>query len=191
MISVIFAPSFYIFAFTLRGFHMKNLTIIGLLIFVLSIPGHASGQYDKFKALYLYNFTKRIDWPEKYKEGDFVMGVLGKTNITKHLKDFTKNKRVLNQPIKVENFTDYREIDTCHLLLITRNYSGELNKVIEHLAAKPTLVVTEKPGSPACINFKETKKALQFQINPRKIKEKNMKVSQSLINLGIEIETDA
>lgn len=166
---------------------MKNLTLIGIIVFFLSSAGQATGQYDKFKALYIYNFTKRIDWPESYKQGDFIMGVLGESAITGHLREFTRNKKVLDQSIQVINYQNYREIDTCHLLLVTGNFSGQLSKVIDYLVKKPTLVITEEPDAPACINFKETKKSLLFQIDPKKIRSKQLKVSQSLINLGIEI----
>ena len=166
---------------------MKNLTLISILVLFLSLTSNATGQYDKFKALYIYNFTKRIDWPESYKEGDFVMGVLGKSAITGHLKEFTKNRKVLDQSIQVINYQNYKDIDTCHLLLITDAYAGDLSKVIDYLVSKPTLVITEEPDAPACINFKETQKSLHFQIDPHKIRNKQLKVSQSLINLGIEI----
>lgn len=170
---------------------MKNLTLIGIIVLMISTTCHATGQYDKFKALYIYNFTKRIDWPDSYKKGDFVMGILGKSEITNHLKDFTKNKKVLDQSIKVINYKNYQDIDTCHLLLVTAEYPGKLVNVIDHLVQSPTLVISEQPNAPACINFKETDKSLLFQINPKKIRDKKLKVSQSLINLGIEIQSDA
>jgi len=169
---------------------MKNLTIIGVIVFMFSLNAHATGQYDKFKALYIYNFTKRIDWPEDYKKGEFIMGILGKSEITGHLKEFTKDRKVLDQSIRVVNYQSIQEIDSCHLLLVTEKYKSSLLGIISDFEQRPTLVISEVPDSPACINFKETKKALLFQINPGRIKSKKLKVSQSLINLGIEIQSD-
>lgn len=169
---------------------MKNLTIIGVIVLLFSFNAYATEQYDKFKALYIYNFTKRIDWPENYKKGEFIMGILGKSEIAGHLKDFTKNRKVLDQSIRVVNYQNHQEIDSCHLLLVTEEYKGSLIGIISEFEQRPTLVITEVPDSPASINFKETKKALLFQINPERIKSKQLKVSQSLINLGIEIQSD-
>lgn len=143
-------------------------------------------QYEKYKALYIYNFTKRIDWPENQKQGDFVIGVLGKGGIVNHLKEFTRNKKVINQSIVVRQFNNASNIDTCHLLFVTNKYREQIPLIVNSFRDSPLLIITETPGSAGCINFVETEKALLFEIDAARIRKKELKVSQSLINLGIE-----
>ncbi len=164
-----------------------GLIILGLFFFLASAQG-AQDQYDKYKALYIYNFTKRIDWPKNEKNGDFIMGVLGKSEIVGHLKDFTQNKKVINRPIKVEHYLSAESINNCDLLVITSRFKDLTPALKEQYKDLPVLIITEEPGSGGDINFRETDKALLFEINPQQIKKKELKVSQSLINLGIEID---
>lgn len=165
---------------------MKNVLIICSLLFLIALPDKSVAQYEKYKALYIYNFTKRIDWPENHKQGDFVMGVLGKGEIVGHLKEFTQNKKVINQAIAVQQYQYASRIDTCHLLFITEKYREQIPDIVRKFKDYPILIITETPGSAGCINFLETEKALLFEINAARIRSKNLKVSQSLINLGIE-----
>ncbi|MGM0565178.1 MAG: YfiR family protein [Bacteroidota bacterium] len=160
--------------------------ILGLFIYLASAQG-AQAQYDKYKALYIYNFTKRIDWPKDENNSDFIMGVLGKSEIVDHLKGFTQNKKVINQPIKVEQYLSEESMRDCDLLVITSRFKDLTPKLTEQFEKAPVLIITEEPGSEGDINFRETEKALLFEINPEQIRAKQLKVSQSLINLGIEI----
>ena len=44
---------------------------------------YADASYDtnaKMKALYVYNFTKYIDWPEQYKQGNLINSFSKVTN---------------------------------------------------------------------------------------------------------------
>ena len=160
------------------------------MLILISVPGKSFAQYEKFKALYIYNFTKRIDWPEEQKKGEFIMGVLGKGSIIKHLEEFTENRKVINQSIIVRQFDDINDTDSCHLLFITEKHKDKIPRVVNQYKDKPVLIVSDVPGSDASINFRETEKALLFEINAARIRNKNLKVSQSLINLGIEINNE-
>ncbi|MEA3503617.1 MAG: YfiR family protein [Bacteroidota bacterium] len=167
---------------------MKKSILIGLcLIFSTLLSTPLQAQYAKYKALYVYNFTKRIDWPENNKKGDFIIGIFGESKITEHLEHISKKKKVLNQPIIIKKYNSIEKIDFCHILFITKEQSKKLNIINVHLAGKATLTISEKKNDEACINFIENNKALLFQINPQMIRKRRMKLSQSLINLGIEI----
>ena len=41
------------------------------------MPDQAEEANAKIKAIYIYNFTKYIEWPDSYKEGSFVIGFIG------------------------------------------------------------------------------------------------------------------
>lgn len=163
-----------------------GIIILGLFIYLASAQG-AQAQYDKYKALYIYNFTKRIDWPKEEKNGDFIMGVLGKSEIVNPLKGFTENKKVINRPIKVEQYLSAESINDCDLLFVTSRFKDLTPIITEQYKNAPVLIITDEPGSGGDINFRETEKSLLFEINPEQIRKKQLKVSQSLINLGIEV----
>lgn len=86
---------------------MKNRRMIIttlLFLFVSSIATNA--QNEKFKALFLYNFIKNIEWPQAYKQGDMIIGVMGNTPIIKELETITSSQKAGNQMMKVKVFSN-------------------------------------------------------------------------------------
>jgi len=50
---------------------------------------------SKIKAVYIYNFTKYIEWPEEYLMERFVVGILGKDeSLFNELEKMAKVKKV-------------------------------------------------------------------------------------------------
>ena len=75
----------------------STLFIIVLVAFCVS----AKAQDEKFKALFMYNFTKYIEWPQTKQSGDFVIGVMGNSAIVSELNAIASKKTVGAQNIKV------------------------------------------------------------------------------------------
>ena len=132
------------------------------MVLLLSFTTSLQSQNEKFKALFVYNFTKNIDWPSSATQGDFVIGILGNTPIYDELIEIAKKKTVVNQKIIVKKFQSESD-----------------------LKSKPTLIITDRAtikGSD--INFFETDYELQFNIYPGTIERKGLKVSKQLLQLS-------
>ncbi|MBR5642849.1 MAG: YfiR family protein [Salinivirgaceae bacterium] len=78
---------------------MKRSALIILGLIALSIT--AKAQDEKFKALFMYNFTKYIEWPQNKQSGDFVIGVIGNPAIVGELNAIAQRKTVGSQAIKI------------------------------------------------------------------------------------------
>ena len=124
-------------------FHFKK---IALSLFLLTISTSIYSQFEKTQALYIYNFMKLINWPDNMKQGNFVVGILGKSKITNELSKVVSNKKVGIQNILIKEITDINQASACHLFFIPSGKSHQLAKVIEVLSGGNTLVVTESPG---------------------------------------------
>lgn len=165
---------------------MKKGILLLLLLFFIKVD-FTNAQNEKFKALFLYNFTKYIDWPASYKQGDFVIGVLGNSPIVNELKIVSSKKQVGGQSIVVKKFANPAQIDKCHVLFIPSYKSGSLRAVLANLKEKNTLVVTDGNNlvqQGAGINFIETSGKQGFEIKKHNIESKGLKVSGSLLSLG-------
>ncbi len=139
---------------------MKKLSILITLFISISICCNA--QVPKLQSIFIYNFTKYIEWPASYTSGNFIIGVLGQSPLTKELNNLSKTKKVLNQPIVINKF---------------KNIS--------------TLIITEKKGMAkqgAGINFVIVNNKQKFELNKANISKYNLKVSPNLINLAILVQ---
>ncbi len=145
----------------------------------------ASAQYDKYKALYIYNFIKLIDWPADNSEKEFVIGIIGDLEVEAELSRITKNKKVINREIKVVGVGLNDEMSDLQVLFISKSLAESTFKLERELNGKPVLLITEHKREKAAINFVESEASLLFEIDPSAIEKQGLKVSKTLIELGI------
>lgn len=168
---------------------MKKISLIIALFLSISICSNA--QVPKLQSIFIYNFTKYIEWPTSYNTGNFVIGVLGQSPLIKELTTLSKSKKVGNQPIVITKFHNVEEISKCNILFVPINKSSQLNNVVNKLKGKSTLIITEKKGMAkqgAGINFVIIDNKQKFELNKTNISKYNLKVSASLINLAILVQ---
>lgn len=154
---------------------------------VLGVMNPATAQDYKFHSLFIYNFTKYIEWPESYKSGDFVIGVLGKSDITTNLMKMAEVKTVGTQKIQVQVLNDIASMPKCHMLFIPSNQSSRLEEALAAIENKPTLVISERPGlgkKGSGINFILEEGKWRFELNRAAIEQSSLKVSGELVKLG-------
>ena len=146
----------------------------------------------KVKASFLYNFTKYIDWPDKYKEGNFIIGVLGTSTFYNDLTTLLNTKTVGNQRFEIKSFSNAESVSgICHILFVPAESSSLLPDVLKKTKGKSTLIVTEKAGlakQGAAINFVVENNKQRFELNQKNVEKYNLKVSTTLAALAIQVE---
>lgn len=168
---------------------MKKLSLI--IVLLLSISIYSNAQIPKPQSIFIYNFTKYIEWPASYNTGDFVIGILGQSPLTKELTNLSKSKKVGNQPIAVKKFQNVGEISKCNILFVPANKSSEINDITNKLKGKSTLIIAEKKGMAkkgAGINFVIINSKQRFELNKANILKYNLKFSPRLVNLAILVQ---
>jgi len=161
--------------------------ILNLGIFCLM---NANAQNEKFKALFMYNFTKYIEWPAGERQGDFVIGVLGNSPLIKELETIAGKQKVGLQNIVVKTFSSVDEINSCHILYIPQGKSNQITLILSKLSGKSTLLITDKEGlalQGSGINFISDGDKLKYEVNRVNIEKKGLTVSNALLALGIVI----
>ena len=162
-----------------------------IFMFLLMCPLMAAlAQNEMFKALFMYNFTKNVEWPADMKQGDFVISVLGDSPIIGELEKVASTKKVGQQNIIVKKVDNAASIGKCHILYLPSDKSGDFSSVLSKVDGKPILLVTDKDGlaqQGACINYVTTSGKLNFEINKSRFQKQGLQMSGSLANLGIVI----
>lgn len=173
---------------------MSHLKYILLFCFFYLNITHSNGQDTKFISIYLYSFTKYISWKNPtYKDGDFVIGVFGNSELFQKLNETVANKTVGNQKIIVKKFNVLEEIEKSHILFVASWKSEEFSKVMKLINTDNTLVVTEKDGlikKGSIINFvkkeKEGEEVIQFEIHKGNATARNIQISDRLIGMAFK-----
>lgn len=161
-----------------------------LIAFLLAVPVLTQAQDYKFHSVFIYNFTKYIQWPDSYRSGDFVIGVLGNSPISQSLEKMAANKTVGQQKFKIVKFNTLDEVSKCHIVFIPNDKSHLLDKMLEKISGQPTLVITERPGLAAkgsSINFILEDGRWKFELNQKAAAKSNLKISGELVKFAILI----
>jgi len=162
-----------------------------LLVFIGSLFLAGSGNYDtnaKIKAVYIYNFTKYVEWPKEYREEIFVIGIVGNSPLLAELKGMSATKKVFGQKIEVLQFKNASEISKCHILFVPTSTSEPFSSILGKLKGYSTLLITDKPGMASkgsAINFVIMQNRQKFELNESNAVKYNLKVSNSLEALAI------
>ena len=167
---------------------MKKKTLV--LLILLSILNLGQAQNYKLHSLFIFSFTRYVQWPDAYNEGDFEIVVLGDSPLVDELRSMAQAKKVGDRTIKVTKINSVNEIGKCHILFITPSKSAQIGEILTKVNTKPVLLVTEEPGLGAkgsIINFIIKDGKLNFELNQSAVSRQNLKVSNELSRLAILI----
>jgi hypothetical protein len=150
----------------------------------------AQAQNYQLHSVFMYSFTRYVQWPEEAAAGDFEIHVLGDSPITAELKKMAQSKKVGERPIKVSNLAGVGDIKKCNILFVPSEKMAQLPDVLTKVGANATLIVTEQVGAGlkgSCINFIEKDGKLAFEINQAAMNKQRLKASTELMRFGIVI----
>ncbi len=169
---------------------MNKNSIILLVIFLLLIPA-VNAQSEKLQTVFIYNFTKHIEWPPDYSSGDFVIGVLGNSAIIQEMENLAESRKIGNQKIVVKKYRTIDDIGLCNIIFIPKNKSGEIGNVLSKVKKYSTLIITEKEGltaAGAAINFVVKNNKQKFELKKSNATKYGLKVSSDLERLAIIVQ---
>jgi len=162
---------------------LRQLLLLFLIIF--SMTDRIKAQDEKFKAIFIYNFTRYINWPVKTDE--FVVTILGNDPIKGEMESIAAKKMVGNEKIRVISINSISELGNCQIVYIARNKSDLLTQVALKAKEFNILIITDK--SNACslgagINFVSSGGKLTFEISKQNIENCNLQINSALLSLG-------
>ncbi|MFL5763836.1 MAG: YfiR family protein [Bacteroidia bacterium] len=176
---------------------MKKLLCIMLSVTLLSSwivisPDQSEEANAKIKAIYIYNFTKYIEWPDSYKEGNFVVGVLGNNvALINELNKMAASKTVGTQKFEIKSVTAPADCAKCHIVYILSDNSGQLTDVLGKVKGKSALIVTDKSGlatKGAAINFFIDGNKQKIELNKSNIEKYKLKVASTLLDMAVQVK---
>jgi hypothetical protein len=173
---------------------VKKIAFILFSLFFIQTGFKPAGAIDtnaKIKAVFIYNFTKYIEWPKTYKEGEFTIGIIGESPLYSELTKMTQTKKVANQSLQVKKFSSADEVSKCHILYLSKDKSGEISSLLKSLKNNSTLIVTEQAGlvdKGAGINFIIKDNRQKFELNKGNVEKYKLKVSSSLEALAFTVK---
>jgi len=132
--------------------------------------------------VFLYNYTRYFEWPDKKKEDNFIIYVVGKNeNLIMELKNLATKKKVGNQEIEIKNSATFDPGITSNIIYFTPETAKPLGEAASKNKGKGTLIVSEISGgckSGASINFIAIDNKLKFEYNKNAAVKAGLKTNE-------------
>jgi len=155
----------------------------------LPVQSAPTAEYQ-VKAVFLFNFAQFVEWPPSAfpaSQTPLVIGVLGQDPFGAYLDDTLRGERVNNRPLTVRRYRRVEEIQTCHVLFISRSEADRLDQILASLKYRKILTVADV-DSPAAsrvmIRFVTQQNKIRLRINPEAARAANLTISSKLLRLG-------
>ncbi len=164
----------------------KNLISCALVLLV----GASYGQTQNYQTytLFMYSFTKFVQWPPEDNNGDFEIAVLGESPILSELKTMAEKKRGGSRPIHITKINALSEYKKSHIIFVSPDWSAKYPEVVTKIGDAPVLLVTEQAtgANKGAVNFVNNKEGrLAFELNQTDLAKHHLKASAELTRLAI------
>jgi len=172
-----------------------KLAQVLLIPYLLILTGSRSFSQERpiheVYSMMIFNFIKYTQWPENEPKTEFVIGVVGNSDVYATMTASYGHKPFRgNKTIEIRKFKNASEVTDCEVVFIDKSKSAEFEAILEKVKGKGTLIITDYRGLGArgsCINFRVVDGKLQFEINKRAVESANLKLASALISMAILI----
>lgn len=174
---------------------MKRPGWIGALLTVavffqslsLFAQGAALPEYQ-VKAVFLYNFTKFVQWPDNmfaHASDPIVIVILGADPFGEFLDQTVKGEAIDGHPVVVKRFQNLKDVGLCHILFVAGSdaqYPG-----LKDPRLRNSLVVGDSPSfasNGGMVGLLTENNKTRIQINLKNVKEADLVISSRLLRLA-------
>jgi hypothetical protein len=127
---------------------LRRLTL-GMLLILSASAATAPSEYQ-VKAVFLFNFSRFVEWPREAFSSDdapFVLGIYGHDPFGAQLDEVVKGENVGGRPLIVKRVQSATEAAQCQILFIHQSEDKHMAEALAAVGARSTLTVSDVPGA--------------------------------------------
>ncbi|MGH8528018.1 MAG: YfiR family protein [Gammaproteobacteria bacterium] len=139
------------------------------------------------KAVFLFNFAQFVDWPPQAfadAQTPLVIGVLGRDPFGAYLDETVRGETVNNRSLLVQRYGRVEDINTCHILFISRSEADRLEQILARLRSRNILTVADAEGFAlpgVMIRLVTVENKIRLRINLEVAQAANLRISSKLL----------
>lgn len=164
---------------------MIRLISIFFILYCINIDlAHGQANVYKLHSLFMYNFTKHIQWTEVGET--FTIGVFGSANALNEVKANFTGKKFSGKEIRVINIAGIGDANSSQMVYMPKSSKNKILNLFDDAEKKNTLFVSEddliSSGFP--ISFVINGSKLGFKVSKKNLEVSGLKISSSLLSLA-------
>lgn len=141
---------------------------------------------EAIKAAYLYNFAKFTHWNGIPENGALHIQIIGTHPFGTSLSPVA-SKTIAKHPIKIYTLTNYNPDQSTHILFISRSHETSLCNILESIAEKKTLTISDIPNFTdrgGMIELIEKGNNIRFRINLDAARKAGVELNSQMLLLA-------
>lgn len=162
----------------------------GCLLLPQSVTAQPSYADHQIKAVFLYHFTKFINWPETAfpsADSPFNICTTGATQLSEVLASAILGEVVAGHPLQVISQVGSDQVPTCHILYIPAGYDSQLLWTIKNSGVTTILTVSDDEkfiNQGGIIKLESARGRVRPVINTTALDRAKLKASAKLLQLA-------
>lgn len=173
---------------------------LGTLLVLTSCAGltaATSPSEYQVKAVFLFNFTRFVEWPPQSfadPHAPFVIGVLGRDPFGSALDEAIRDETVNGHTLLVRRFQSLADLQPCQILFIDRSAGPEAFRSLSSVERQGTLTVSDidaytEPGG--IISFVSEGRKIRLRINVDSARGAGLTISSKLLRPAQVVGSEA
>jgi hypothetical protein len=166
---------------------LMKCILIGMLVF-FNGKANAFNNLPESQAIYIYNFTRYIQWPEYSMGEKFVIAVYGESDVYEQLIKYTKDRKIGNKAIAIIKIRKVEDINKYQIVFVSNDQNHNVSAIRKFIGEHPCLIVSETEGSNnagSIIEFSIKENKLNFRIDQISAKQQKLIVNSKLLLLSV------
>ena len=170
-----------------------TLIILSIMILLSTLSLFSTEDEYYRKAALFKVFSQNIKWPKDSDVNDqkkpFVIGVIGKNPFGSILETAysQEENKIKNKKVEIRYILKKEEIESCHILFISKSIDKELEEILAITTAKPILTIGETKGfaeKGVLFNLYIKREEIRFEINALALRESRLIPSSQLLSVA-------
>jgi len=172
----------------MKKFLLILFVVTGVLQSFSFETGSTGGDGNEYqvKAMFVFNFTKYVEWPDGRSANVFTVGVIGESEIIEHLERIASQKKIGEKRIAIKLLSPDSD-EYCDIVIISKTHLNKLDQVEKRYAGKGVLIISDESPRSAAINLVTRDNKIRFEINQSLAKAGGVKISSQLLSLAVEV----
>jgi hypothetical protein len=169
----------------------KWLILNALLLMQLSVVrAQDLPDEEQVKAVFIFNFTKFIDWPASAfsaPESPFIIGVVGKQSISSYLQEAIAGEYAAGRTIMIKHYSSPKDIRNCHILYIGSEDPEKVKSILATTQNQNILTVGDSPNFlrwGGMVRFFTEKGKIRLEINSDAARSSGIRISSKLLSVA-------
>lgn len=178
----------------LRIYTLLVIILLGLLpssdVYAKSTSAK-SATAEKIKAVYIYNFTRFVNWPEITFSESIPLNicVVGDDSVAKELAPIHNNTKGGFQ-IKVVNLSIKQPARDCHILYVGESVESQSDEILKSISGLPILTLSSKSDfiiDGGIIGFIQRGNTIRLEINRQVARGVQLSINAKLLEVATRI----